>query len=58
MAPVIRECERRRLDYFVLHTGQHYSYQMDRILFEQLELPAPEFNLGGVPVIMASRREG
>jgi UDP-N-acetylglucosamine 2-epimerase (non-hydrolysing) len=27
------------LDYFILHTGQYYSYQMDSIFFEQLELP-------------------
>jgi len=45
MAPIIRECERRKLDYFVLHTGQHYSHQMDSIFFEQLELPAPKYNL-------------
>lgn len=45
MAPIIRECERRKLDYFVLHTGQHYSYQMDSIFFEQLELPAARYNL-------------
>jgi len=45
MAPVIRECERRGLDYFVLHTGQHYSYEMDKIFFEQLELLPPELNL-------------
>jgi UDP-N-acetylglucosamine 2-epimerase (non-hydrolysing) len=45
MAPIIRECERRKLDYFVLHTGQHYSYQMDSIFFEQLELPSTRYNL-------------
>ncbi|MGD0954378.1 MAG: UDP-N-acetylglucosamine 2-epimerase (non-hydrolyzing) [Methanotrichaceae archaeon] len=45
MAPVIRECQRRSLDYFVLHTGQHYSYEMDRVFFEQLELPQPRYNL-------------
>jgi len=45
MAPVIRECERRNLDYFVLHTGQHYSYTMDSIFFEQLELPSAKYNL-------------
>ena len=39
MAPVIRECQRRGLDHFVIHTGQHYSYEMDRVFFEQLELP-------------------
>ena len=31
MSPIIRECEKRGLDYFVLHTGQHYSYNMDRV---------------------------
>ena len=45
MSPVMRECEKRGLDYFVLHTGQHYSYEMDRVFFEELELPQPEYNL-------------
>ena len=45
MSPVIRECEERRLDYFILHTGQHYSYEMDRVFFEELELPQPKYNL-------------
>ena len=44
MSPVIRECERRSVDYFVLHTGQHYSYEMDRVFFEQLELPEAKYN--------------
>ena len=45
MSPVIRACEERELDYFILHTGQHYSYKMDRVFFEQLELPEAEYNL-------------
>lgn len=45
MSPIIRECERRNLDYFILHTGQHYSYEMDLAFFEDLELPEPKFNL-------------
>lgn len=45
MAPVIRECQRRGLEHFVLHTGQHYSYEMDRVFFEQLELPPADYNL-------------
>jgi len=44
-SPVIRECERLGLDYFILHTGQHYSYNMDRVFFEQLELPEARYNL-------------
>lgn len=46
MAPVIKELSERKSDFFVLHTGQHYSPKMDRVLFEQLELPEPEYNLG------------
>ena len=42
MSPVIRELEKRGLDYFILHTGQHYSYEMDRVFFEELELRKPE----------------
>lgn len=45
MSPIIRECERLQLDFFVLHTGQHYSYNMDRAFFEQLELPDAKYNL-------------
>jgi len=45
MAPVIRELEKRNIDYFILHTGQHYSYHLDRVFFEQLRLPQPRYNL-------------
>ena len=45
MSPVIRECEERGIDYFILHTGQHYSHEMDRVFFEELELPQPKYNL-------------
>lgn len=45
MAPIVRECVRRGLDYFVLHTGQHYSYSMDRVFFDELELPGAKYNL-------------
>ena len=45
MSPIIREFEQSGLDYFILHTGQHYSYEMDRVFFEQLELPDARYNL-------------
>ena len=45
MSPIIREFEQKDLDYFILHTGQHYSYEMDRVFFEQLELPEAKYNL-------------
>jgi len=45
MSPIIRECNDQGLDYSIVHTGQHYSYAMDRIFFEQLDLSLPDFNL-------------
>ena len=45
MSPVIRDCEREGLDYFTLHTGQHYTYNMDKVFFEQLELPEAKYNM-------------
>lgn len=45
MAPVIRECQKRRLDYFIIHSKQHYSEKLDGIFFSELDLPAPRYNL-------------
>ena len=45
MSPIIRICEQKNLDYFILHTGQHYSYEMDKKFFEDLEIRQPDYNL-------------
>ncbi len=45
MSPVVRACEKRGVDWFMIHTGQHYSYNMDRVFFEQLGLPDARYNL-------------
>ncbi len=45
MSPIIRECEKQNISYFILHTGQHYSYNMDKMFFEQLNLPEAKYNL-------------
>ncbi|XPF93396.1 non-hydrolyzing UDP-N-acetylglucosamine 2-epimerase [Colwellia sp. RE-S-Sl-9] len=46
MAPVIRECKNRNIPYFIIHSNQHYSEEMDSIFFKELELPKPHYNLG------------
>lgn len=46
MSPVVREYDRLRLDCFILHSGQHYSFNLDKVFFEQLGLPSPKYNLG------------
>ena len=45
MSPIIRECEKQGIDHYILHTGQHYSFEMDRVFFDELELPAARYNL-------------
>lgn len=42
---IIRVCQKGLLDYFILHTGQHYSYNMDKVFFKQLDLPDAKYNL-------------
>ncbi|MQY69373.1 MAG: UDP-N-acetylglucosamine 2-epimerase (non-hydrolyzing), partial [Firmicutes bacterium] len=46
MSSIIKECEKVKLDYFILHTGQHYSHDMDKAFFQQLGLPEAKYNLG------------
>ena len=45
MSPVIRECEKRGIKYNIIHSGQHYSENMDKVFFDQLDIPRPDYNL-------------
>lgn len=45
MSPIIKACQERGVDFFIIHTGQHYSYEMDKLIFQDLRLPEPQFNL-------------
>ena len=45
MVPLIRVCEKKKINYQLIHTGQHYSYEMDKIFFRELELPEADYNL-------------
>src|SRR5882762_8378637 len=37
---------RRRHEEILIHTGQHYDYEMSGVFFDGLEIPAPDVNLG------------
>jgi len=45
IAPVIFELERNKISYFVIHTGQHYSENMDKIFWDSLSISYPKFLL-------------
>jgi len=34
-----------QIHLYIVHTGQHYDYEMTKIFFEELELPDPTVNL-------------
>jgi UDP-GlcNAc3NAcA epimerase len=44
-AAISRELRKRHQEILV-HTGQHYDYEMSGIFFDGLEIPAPDVNLG------------
>jgi UDP-N-acetylglucosamine 2-epimerase (non-hydrolysing) len=45
MAPVVRACVASNTPYLLLHTGQHYSFEMDGVFFHELGLPPAHHNL-------------
>jgi UDP-N-acetylglucosamine 2-epimerase (non-hydrolysing) len=46
-APLIHEVLRRSdIELQMVHTGQHYDFEMSKVFFDELELPSPLVNLG------------
>ncbi len=45
MASIVNECERRGIDHFLLHTGQHFSSNMSKQFFADLDVRLPDKNL-------------
>ena len=35
-----------KIEERLLHTGQHYDYNMSQVFFEQMDIPAPSWHLG------------
>ena len=41
-----RECKKRGIEEILIHTGQHYDYEMSQVFFEVFNLPKPDYYLG------------
>jgi len=52
VAPILRAItaynteNRGGIEHLLIHTGQHYDYEMSQAFFVDLGLPAPDYNLG------------
>jgi UDP-N-acetylglucosamine 2-epimerase len=44
-APLSRKL-RKSFDEVIIHTGQHYDYEMNRVFFDELKIPEPDYHLG------------
>lgn len=47
IAPIVRALQADgRLDWKIIHTGQHYDRDMNEVFFEELGIPEPDVRLG------------
>ncbi|MBC7080579.1 MAG: UDP-N-acetyl glucosamine 2-epimerase [Methanothrix sp.] len=53
LAPVLKAIERHNrqhpepgIEEILVHTGQHYDYEMSQVFFDELGLKAPDYHLG------------
>jgi UDP-N-acetylglucosamine 2-epimerase (non-hydrolysing) len=37
---------RKEFDEVIIHTGQHYDYEMNKVFFDELRIPEPDYHLG------------
>lgn len=45
LAPVLRAFEKKKIPYILIHSGQHYSLELDEQIMRTLSLPKPNYNL-------------
>lgn len=45
LSPVIRALAEKKLNFFIVHTNQHYSSNMDEVFLKELNLPKAKYNL-------------
>ena len=43
--PLISELKKRNINYTLIHSGQHYDFEMAKVFFKQMKIGEPNFNL-------------
>lgn len=44
--PMMKEFSKQKVNALLVHTGQHYDFNMSDVFFRDLEMPQPDYNLG------------
>jgi len=45
IAPLIKEFKKEKINFKLIHTGQHYDYNMSKVFFDDLGIPEPDIHL-------------
>jgi UDP-N-acetylglucosamine 2-epimerase (non-hydrolysing) len=45
LSSLIRLLQKNQSDFYIIHSNQHYSKEMDEVFFDELELPKPKYNM-------------
>ena len=45
-APLINKLDKEPINNIIVHTGQHFDYNMSKTFFEELNIPEPNYHLG------------
>lgn len=52
LAPLVKAVQEKRgssskgkIKHIITHTGQHYDYEMNKVFFDELGIPEPDYNL-------------
>jgi UDP-N-acetylglucosamine 2-epimerase (non-hydrolysing) len=45
IAPLVWQLTKKRAEYRLIHTGQHYDYEMSKVFFDELDIPEPDYFL-------------
>jgi UDP-N-acetylglucosamine 2-epimerase (non-hydrolysing) len=46
LGPIHKSLNNSGIEHLIVHTGQHYDYEMSEIFFTDFELPKPDIHLG------------